>query len=367
MKEKNQTINSKRLLQLTRKLVGIYSPSGKEEEIVNYLYGYLKRQGLPVLKQDVSEKRSNLIVAPSNRDIKLALVGHLDTITAFDLDDIGPHMEDDRISGLGAADMKGGCAAMIETFLCLRETNRSNLPVALILVVGEEEEGDGAAAFVEEYHCPWAVIGEPTDLKPCLSHYGYLELQLTTKGEWRHVSLVRRGQNAVESLLKNVLKITDYLEKQHPNVVYNIRDLFSSGSGFVVPDYCEGWIDLHVPPMEPVMDITVEIENFVEGSQMEDDIRPVIRFHSIHNGYALPPRGRLIEKLKQVFEQQKRPWDPAAFPSHTDANQLWSNGIRPIILGPGRLEDAHRPDESISFAQVEEAAGLYYRLCCQMD
>ncbi|PIU32475.1 MAG: peptidase M20, partial [Syntrophobacteraceae bacterium CG07_land_8_20_14_0_80_61_8] len=44
------------------------------------------------------------------------------------------------------------------------------------MVVGEEEEGDGARRLVRDHHFPWAVIGEPTDLKIGLSHFGYLEV-----------------------------------------------------------------------------------------------------------------------------------------------------------------------------------------------
>jgi hypothetical protein len=93
------SLQPQRLRKLLQRMVDIYSPSGKEEEILEFLNRYLKRQGLPVLSQPVDENRYNLLVIPSEVEVQLALVG------------------------------------------------------------------------------------EPTNLKPCLSHYGYMEMQLYTSGK----------------------------------------------------------------------------------------------------------------------------------------------------------------------------------------
>ncbi|MFO7460133.1 MAG: M20/M25/M40 family metallo-hydrolase, partial [Desulfatiglandales bacterium] len=175
-------INPKRLRRLFKRLLDIYSPSGKEEDVVDYLHSYMKRHGLPVCRQDVGENRHNLIVSFSGRETELAFIGHVDTVSAYELEDFGAQEKGDVIKGLGAADMKGACAAMIEAFTCLLEQGIEEAPLSLALVVGEEEKGDGAEALVKEYHFPWAIIGEPTDLKPCLKHYGYLEIRLNTRG-----------------------------------------------------------------------------------------------------------------------------------------------------------------------------------------
>ena len=224
-------IKPRRLLQLLRRMLNIYSPSGKEEELVDFVHGYLKRRGLPVLRQEVDENRDNLIVSPAGEESLAAFIGHLDTVSAYDLEDFGPYEEDGVINGLGASDMKGGCAAMIEAFTCLWEEGRTGMPLTLALVVGEEEAGDGAEALVKDYYFPWAIIGEPTDLKPCLSHYGYLEIQLNSKGRRRHASLANRGRNPVEDMLRLLLNLSEYLEHQRSELVFNIRDLFSSGRG----------------------------------------------------------------------------------------------------------------------------------------
>jgi len=360
-------INSGRLRRLLRRLLDIYSPSGKEEEIVDYLYGYLRRRGLPVIRQEVDDYRSNLIVAPAKVQPEAALIGHLDTVTAYDLEDFGSEKEGDLIIGLGAADMKGGCAAMIEAFTCLWENGFSDIPIMLALVVGEEEEGDGAETLVKDFHFPWAIIGEPTDLKPCLSHYGYLEVHLTTRGRRLHASLAKRGCNAVEDMLKILLKLTRYMSETRNELVYNIRDLFSVGGGFVVPEGCEAWLDVHLPPAAPVAEITMDLEEMIlQERQADSSLDAAVRFTTIQPGYTLPEKGPVIEALREAVIDQGLEWTPLSFPSHSDANQLWSAGVKPIVIGCGQLEKAHGPEESVAFTQVRQAAELYYRLALNL-
>jgi acetylornithine deacetylase len=361
MTRPDSPIKPGRLHRLFTQMLDIYSPSGKEEQIADFLAGYLKRRGLPVVRQDVDERRSNLIVAPSGDEATVVYIGHIDTVTAYDLDDFGAWEERGRVSGLGAADMKGGCAAMIEAFLCILERGVQDFPVALALVVGEEEEGDGAEALAKEYHFPWAIIGEPTDMNPCLSTYGYFEVQVTTRGPRRHASLDQGGRSATLEMLRLLILLTDYLGARKPALVYNLRDLFSSGGGFVVPDSCEAWLDVHLPAEAPLAEIIVEMEELFETEHRHlEDLDTMLRLHTVEAGYTLPERGPLVEALRSVFDERSKPWAPEPFRSHSDANQLWAAGVKPILLGCGQLEQAHRPEENIDFAQVVEAAEIYY-------
>jgi acetylornithine deacetylase len=349
-----------RLKKLLRRLVDIYSPSGKEEEILHFLRGYLKRHGLPVISQPVDDNRYNLLVTPSESDIRVALIGHVDTVAAYDLEDYISTEQGDILKGLGTADMKSGCAAMVEAYIAMWESGRPRPPVALCLVVGEEEEGDGTKRLVKGHQFPWAIIGEPTDLKPCLSIYGYLEIQLGALGRMIHASLANRTQNPIEAMLRLMLKISQYVERQRPELVYNIRDLFSSRLGFVVPDRCEAWLDVHLPPSAPIGVIATELEEIVAQEQEDNPfVDSSFQIVTIDSGYELPEKGPIVEALKAIYAGRSLAWKPEAFRSHSDANQLWATGIKTILLGPGKLEKAHAPDESVSFQQVCLAADLY--------
>jgi acetylornithine deacetylase len=354
-------VQPERLKNLLKALVDIYSPSGKEEEIIEYVEGYLKDHGLPVIKQGVDENRFNLVVLPENKDeLDVCFMGHLDTVTAHDLEGYGFSEEEDSVFGLGTADMKAGCAAMIEAFTVLAERGGALPPVCLALVVGEEEESDGAKTLVREYTFPWAVVGEPTGMVPCLGHYGYLEVLLRTRGKKAHSSLPELGQNAIETMLKLLLKVTEYITSVPKGVVYNIRQLSGFPGGFVVPDTCEAWLDLHLPPDSRVDVLKAELEQLVEevdeGNQSLDTY---IRFESTQSGYRISPKRPLVKKLKEVYKKLSLPWEPQDFRSHSDGNVLWASGVDPVILGPGRLETAHTPEESVDFRQVIQAAQLY--------
>lgn len=356
-------IRADRLEKLLHRLIDIYSPSGKEEQILGFLYEYLRRRNLPVKKQEVDERRYNLVVAPPETDIHLALVGHLDTVTAFDLDHYQSERVGDTVEGLGAADMKGGCAAMVEAYVSLWEQGHSSLPVALVLVVGEEEEGDGAQALVRDFQFDWAVIGEPTDLKPCLSCYGYLEMHLSSRGKRMHASLARQTRHPVETLLRLILTVTRHVDEKHPELVYNIRDLSSTGTGFAVPEFCESWLDIHLPPAARIPDMMNEFEELLAAATAatsQPEIR--LRFTTIDPGFELPEKGPVVESLKRYYTKRTLPWTPVPFTSHSDANQLWQSGVRPVVLGPGQLEKAHTSDESVSFEQVCLATELYYQV-----
>ncbi len=358
-----QCVNLPRMKKLLRNMIDIYSPSGKEQELLTYLHSFLKKQHLPVKCQELDDGRFNLIVAPADRAAELALIGHIDTVTAYDLEQYGYTQTDDLISGLGAADMKSGCAALIEAYLSAWQTNSDRLQAALVLVVGEEEEGDGAVRLLEEYHFPWALIAEPTQLKVCPAHYGYIEVQVITRGQRRHASLANRLINPVESMLQALLAFTRHMTDQRPEGIYNIRDLLTSQSGFAVPDWCEAWLDLHLPPHTHTGDICMEIEEVIQNSLVTNAHNLAeVRFHTIQEGYELPEKGVLIQTLREIYNERSLPWQHAAFQSHSDANLLWANGIKSVLLGPGSLAKAHVPDESVQWREIVTAAEIYYDL-----
>jgi acetylornithine deacetylase len=361
-----QSMNVKpdRLKKLLKDLVDIYSPSGKEEEVIEFAEQYLKKHGLIVSKQEVDENRFNLIAFPEGRDeVDLCFVGHLDTVTAHDLEDFDFSEEGDTIFGLGTADMKAGCAAMMEAFTVLASRKKASPPVGLALVVGEEEDSSGAKALIREYSFPWAVIGEPTSLAPCLGHYGYLEVLLRTEGKRAHSSMPELGQNAIEAMLRLLLQITEYVASAPHGLVYNIRELSGFPGGFVVPDTCEAWLDLHLPPNARLDVLKRELEQLVEAAGANvPDLNTRLKFEETHAGYRISEERPLISKLKETYRKMALPWESQDFRSHSDGSVLWAVGVDPIILGPGRLEAAHAPEESVPFQQVIQAAQLYLNL-----
>ncbi len=357
----NPQIQPERLKNLLKELVDIYSPSGKEEEILEFTEDYLKQQGFSVIRQIVDENRYNLLLLPENENkIDVCLIGHLDTVTAYDLTDFGFYEEGNTIYGLGTADMKAGCAAMIEVFTVLWQGGSIPPGAALALVVGEEEDNSGAHALAREYSFSWALVGEPTNLLPCLGHYSYLEVILRTQGKRAHSSMPELGQNAIETMLKLLLRFTAYAATNKHGLVYNIRELSGFPGGFVVQDACEAYLDIHLPPNSRIDLIKTELEKLVETAGKEiAGLDASLRFEDTYSGYSISVERPLVKKLQAIYKKLGLKWEPQDFRSHSDANILWTAGVDSIILGPGRLEDAHSPDESVHFQQVVQAAELY--------
>ena len=350
-------------------MLDLYSPSGKEEEILEFTEGYLHRHGLPVIKQKVDQHRYNLLVLPEDpHQVSLCFIGHLDTVAAYDLAEFGFRHEGESIFGVGSADMKSGCAAMMEMFTVLAEHDRIPPTVGLALVVGEEEDNSGAHTLVDGYHFPWAVIGEPTDLAPCLGHFGYLEVLLRTQGRRAHPAVPKQGQNAIFGMLQLLLSVTEFATLKQGGLVYNIRDLSVLPLGFFVPESCEAWLDLHMPPDYEIDGLKTELEELVATcSQKTPLLETEISFEENQAGYRISPEKPIVKILKQVYDSLSLAWGPADFRSHSDANILWTAGTAPVILGPGRLEEAHTPDESVSFTQVLDASRIYLNLALLMS
>jgi acetylornithine deacetylase len=260
---------------------------------------------------------------------------------------------------------------MVEAWLALAEVlpAAERPPVGLLLVVGEEENGDGSTTFLQSCRPPWAVIGEPTGLAACFAHYGYLETGFVTRGRQSHSSLPELGHNAVESMLRALMHLgkNPLFNRKTSELVYSIREMHSSRAGFVVPDRCEAWIDLHLPPdnnpavlQEAIRHIATGANRYIPGLDLD------VTFDFASPGYALDSDNRLAGILRETYPALALELRLDAFRSHSDGNLFFAAGTKPLILGPGALETAHTPDEQVAFAEVAAAARIYAALCVGM-
>ena len=366
-----QAIDPARLRTTFLDLLDIYSPSGKEEDIQIYLEDRLKRAGFVAERQEVEEDRYNLTVTMGPGKPQLYLVGHVDTVPAWDLEDLGPQEEGGIIRGLGSADMKGGCAAMVEAWLALAAAlpPDERPPIGLLLAVGEEDNGDGSTVFLQQYRPPWVVIGEPTGLAACFAHYGYLETGFVTRGRRSHSSLPELGHNAVESMLRVLLHLgkDPLFDRAKSEIVYSIREMRSSQAGFVVPDRCEAWIDLHLPPDKEPTTLEQAIRRIAAGgSHYIPGLDLEVAFDFASAGYNLGTNNSPAEILRGIYPQLGQELRLDAFRSHSDGNLFFAAGVKPLILGPGSLETAHTPDEQVNFDEVLAATRIYAGLCVGM-
>lgn len=363
-----QSMNPERLRRILIEMIDIYSPSGKEEDIQLYLEELLTKAGFAVKRQEVDEDRYNLIVTMGRDEPHLYLVGHIDTVPAWDLEALGASEDESIIHGLGSADMKGGCAAMVEAFLAIAGAlePEERPSIGLLLAVGEEENGDGSAAFLNTCRPTWAVIGEPTNLTACFAHYGYMEAGFLTRGVRSHSSMPELGHNAVESMLRVLMHLGKeaLFVRAQSDIVYSIREMSSSRAGFVVPDRCEAWIDLHLPPTQNPVAIQEAIRRIAAGAELAiPGLDLEVTFDFASAGYALAANNDLAKILDPVYNTLGLKLRLDAFRSHSDGNLFFAAGTKPLILGPGALETAHTSAEHVIFDEVISAARIYAALC----
>lgn len=365
-----EAIDDEKLLTLLTEAVAQYSPSYAEEPVMEIFTGRLAESGISYLRQPVpqlggpsTDNRANLIVELGPHPAEMMWVGHVDTVPVIDDENPGVHREGDVLHGLGTADMKSGCAAIVEAITALVRCGvefKRGLCVAL--VVGEEEYGDGSEALLAQRTAPLVVIGEPTGLEACVSHYGYYECRLRTFGTRAHAALPEVGASAIDAMLEWMRMIL-HAAREAPfaeKMSVNPREIRGGGELFVVADECEAAIDFHVPP--GVSDDTVSA--LVEAARRQSlETHPACRleFENVFwaPGYANAPDDPTLLPLCKAYARLELPWLPVPFRSHSDGSLFYQKGAMPVICGPGRLEVAHTRKEHVSIAEVQRAARLY--------
>lgn len=345
-----------------------YSPPYAEEAVVRLFASILQKAGIPYELQPVPGPsreggRANLLVRLGPEPLEWMWVGHLDTIAQPPDDHLGYREDGDILYGLGSADMKGACAAALEALLAFHE---ARLPIkhgiAFAWVVGEEEEGDGARLLAERYVAPLTVIGEPTDLIPCLEHYGYLEIRLRSGGIRAHAALPDIGASAIGGMLEWLTAVNRLLSKSlAPGSVFlNPREIQGGRELFVVADYCEAVLDFHLRPdatREAILEVLASAQ--AKAAVLHPECSFTQEERSWAPAYSIAPDDPRLRLLQKAWAALDLAWEPVAFRSHSDGNQLFAKGALPVICGPGRLEVAHTRFEHVPFSQVLLASRLY--------
>src|SRR5256886_6268003 len=107
-----------------------------------------------------------------------------------------PVVRDGRVYGRGAYDMKASLAAIMIT---ARGANKLQLKGDLIIraVEAEEVASIGTSAVLEKFRADFGIVTEPTELRLCLAHKGFVWLEVETKGVAAHGSRADLGVDAI--------------------------------------------------------------------------------------------------------------------------------------------------------------------------
>jgi len=284
-------IDERRLVELALRLVSTPSFTGSEQTAAEVVRAVFEELGLAVQWQQVEEGRANVVGtwAGAGGGPTLMFNGHLDTsysgrepwlqgIPGFQPKGFE---RDGRIYGLGVSNMKGALACYVEAVRSLIEDGvRLRGDVLIAAVAGEIEktqQGDAQGAEYRGYAAgsrylvghggaaDMCILGEPTESKLVLAHFGSLWLRLSTHGPFVHTAFSegRRGENSIVKMHPVLAAVLEWLPSWEEEMSYgDVRGVANVGSiegGFGwrasrTPHRTDLFLDLRVPPDVPMAD-----------------------------------------------------------------------------------------------------------------
>ncbi len=118
---------------------------------------------------------------------ELIFCSHVDTVPRDSVGTGAASFRDGVLRGIGACDAKGSIVAMLFAYKELLSNKKVANQVAVVVLVGEEETGDGGLAFIKDRFKPrYAIVGEPTEMTAPWAQAGYVHLGLHSSCLPRH-------------------------------------------------------------------------------------------------------------------------------------------------------------------------------------
>ncbi|PJJ56117.1 acetylornithine deacetylase [Mumia flava] len=333
---------------------GLVPGAAGETRIVEHVRTRLDATGFATTVVDapgVADRPSLLAVAPGPEDQPtIVFVGHLDTVGVDGMaHPFVPHVDGDRLSGRGAADMKGGVAAMVAAAEHLSSAGAAVRPV-LALVSDEEHACLGSEAVIAALPTlgirpDVCLIAEPTDLAPCRSLRGFAVVRVTFEGVAAHSSQAELGVNAVTHLgrlLHAVDARADAVRESGGDLVATVAA--GGSSAFVVPDHAECLVEMRTRPELASAAALDEVRSLIAPGWRADAALLAHR-----DGWRMDPAGpaadlagRLCDVLGTTPTFDAPYWMEAP---------LWQQVCPTLVCGPsgGGL---HAVDEWVDLGQV---------------
>ena len=385
-------IDVDRLVRLAVDLVSVPSPTGDEEAVAERVRAELADIGLHVQWQEVEDGRPNVLGVweGAGGGKSLMFNGHLDTSYSGrepwlrDIRGFQPEgfVQDGRIYGLGISNMKGALACYMEAVRALRDAGvRLRGDVLVACVSGEIEKAQQGDAQGKEYRgyaagsrylvahggvADVCILGEPTENKVVLAHFGSLWLRLSTFGPFVHTAFSegRRAENSIVQMGPVLDAVLEWLPRWEEEMSYGeVRGAANVGGiqgGFGwrasrTPHRTDLFLDLRVPPdveMAEARRKALEFARSLDGVEAEVYVTaPGARIAEEH-----PLVGAIDEAHSEVFgeppERDVTRW-------FSDASVLTRYGIETVNYGTSSgLPDAEL-GENLDIDGLVKTAHVY--------
>ena len=376
--------------RLLRDLVSIPSinPMGRdlkgpeifEHRLTDYLEMFFKDLGVAYERQSVAPLRDNIVACYQRSDATLTLLleAHQDTVPVdnMSVDPFGAQVENGRLHGRGACDIKGGMASMLAMFArTIRERPKRGMNVIMACTVDEEHTFLGVQRLVKsKIDAHMAVIAEPTQMRIVNAHKGVMRWHVFMRGRSCHSSAPEQGVNAIYAMAHVLSAIELYAEKLRASQMdpvlgpptISVGRIEGGTSANTVPDRCRIEVDRRLIPGEDMATIVHDFSRAIQESMPSG-----LMFECSEPWLRSPPLSscgsdEMVERLGRAIDSVKGSHKVMAVPYGTDAAAISETGIPAVVFGPGDIAQAHTADEWVSLQEVEEASEVLYRLALEV-
>ncbi|GFG52050.1 acetylornithine deacetylase [Mycolicibacterium agri] len=370
-------IDEDALVELARSLVRAHgqNPPGEEATTVAVLASAAAELGLDINEMPVQQGRDNLRITLRGGDGPgLLLLGHTDVVPVgegWTRDPFGGVVEDGRLYGRGASDMKGGLAACLSAMAALRGAGLRGA-VELAALIDEEENGLGIRAYVGSATGQWlgCITAEPTDLAPIIGARGAAYLRVDVHGTACHAGNPDDGANAIYGAAAVVSEIermhAELANRPHPLLgpaTWSVGQIQGGSGGSVVPAECTVVADRRLLPDEAGADVLDSLRGRIQALRLaERGLSVEVSMPMEMPPFETPLESPLTRTVAAALADAGGPTvTPGGWTAACDGGFVAREfGVPVVVLGPGSVaEQAHRPDESVAIDELIIAARTY--------
>jgi acetylornithine deacetylase len=324
---------------LTRELVALETPTGREGPAVDLLATLLSRLGYRVVRQQVTPGRDNLYAYREAPEVVFST--HLDCVPPY-----VPLREDEtHLHGRGTCDAKGLAAAMVTAAERLAAAGEGR--VGLLFVVGEENGSDGAQlAHQLGPRGRYLINGEPTENRLSLGQKGSLKIVLECTGQAAHSAYPDQGRSAILPILDTLERLRRMPLPADPML----------GAGTLNVGVIHGGVAPNVIPPSARAELLMRL------------VGPSDRLRNEITAQAAP--GVTVSFPTELPYYKNTSAAPAgwsttvvSYASDLPFHRAWGEGFQ---LGPGSIRVAHTGEERIAKAELLEGVELYVKLATDL-
>ena len=341
------------------------------ERVIQHLADWCRSAGfqVEVLPIPGHSGKFNLVASAGKRPGGLVLSGHTDTVPydeqRWQTDPFSLTERGNRLYGLGTSDMKAFFALALEAVRGL-DLNRLKHPLTLLATADEESNMCGAQALLETNRRlgRYAVIGEPTGLKPVRMHKGISMEIIRLHGRSGHSSNPALGVSALEGMYRVIGEILDWrneLQARHRNPLFevevptlNLGHIHGGDNPNRICASCELQIDLRPLPGMVLQELHDELAQRLSRLLSDSELRLEI----ITPFPGIPSMETAADSEVVRTAEQLTGHSAGSVAFGTEAPYLQQLGMETLILGPGDIDQAHQPNEFIGLERIQPMVNL---------